>query len=561
MTTDVHVIGFIDIGTNSVRMLVVRLNPNLSYTVLSQQKEMVRLGEKEFKEHIMQPDAMNRTVVVCRKFMELARAYGAEEFIAVATSAVREAKNQKEFISRLKNEARIDVSVISGKEEARLIYLGVSSGVHMGDRRALFVDIGGGSTEIVVGDQNRYHYMDSLKLGSIRLTTLFFKQNEKDPISPEQYARMQQYVQNVIAYTVKRVRHLRIDMAIGSSGTIMNLEDIASRSFDNCKDTRGILTYDHLKRTVSMLCSLPLEERRKVPGINPDRADIIIGGAVILDTLMEHLELAEISISKRDLLDGLLIDYLSRTGRLSPLQMSVRERSILQLGRSCSLDEKHAHIVRTLALELFDSAKRTGLHNLGQRERELLKYAAFLHDIGDFISFSSHHVHSYYIIKSAELCGFNQKEIAIIANVARFHRKKLPRKKSPQLTELDKYSQKAVIVLSTLLRIAESLDRSHSGLVRSSHFRFVDREKTIIEIIAAGDCQLEIWGIESHRDAFEKAFDSKLMLEVKTEEIGSEGAKKRNEARRLRACSGVIPENRSLRSTGGAAHAAGRMES
>jgi exopolyphosphatase/guanosine-5'-triphosphate,3'-diphosphate pyrophosphatase len=558
MTTNEHVTGFIDIGTNSVRMLIVRLNPNRSYTVLSQQKEMVRLGEKEFKEHILQPDAMNRTVVVCRKFMELARAYGAEEYIAVATSAVREAKNQKEFLSRLKNEAQIDVRVISGKEEARLIYLGVSSSVHMSDCRALFVDIGGGSTEIVVGDQNRYHYMASLKLGSIRLTTLFFQQDETNPIASERYARMQQCVRNIMASTVQKVRQLKVDMAIGSSGTIMNLADIASRSYNNSKDSRGVLTYNSLKRVISMLCSLPLKDRRKVPGINPDRADIIIGGAVILDTLMEQMGLAEISISKRDLLDGLLIDYLSRTGRFSPLQMSVRERSVLQLGRSCTLDEKHAHIVAALALELFDSGRIIGLHNLGQRERELLKYAAFLHDIGDFISFSSHHVHSYYIIKNAGLCGFNQREIAIIANVARFHRKKLPQKKSPNLTDLDKQSRKTVIVLSTLLRIAESLDRSHSGLVLSSRFRFEDREKTIIEIIAAGDCQLEIWGVESHMDAFEKAFDGKLILEVKTEEIGSEEAEKRNEKKvepRLSACSGVIPAIRARNGT-----AAGRME-
>lgn len=544
MTTTERVIGFIDIGTNSVRMLIVRLNPNHSYTVLSQQKEMVRLGEKEFKEHILQPDAMNRTVMVCRKFMELAHAYGAEEFIAVATSAVREAKNQKEFLSRMKNEAQIDVRVISGKEEARLIYLGVSSGVHMDGRRALFVDIGGGSTEIVVGDQTRYHYMSSLKLGSIRLTTLFFQQNETNPIAQDRYAKMQQCVRNIIASTVKRIRQLKVDMVIGSSGTIMNLADIASRSYDNSKDTRGTLTHNHLKRVVSMLCSLPLKERRKVPGINPDRADIIIGGAVILDTLMEQLGLAEISITKRDLLDGLLIDYLSRTGRFSPLQMSVRERSILQLGRSCALDEKHAHIVKTLALELFDSGRIIGLHNLGQRDRELLKYAAFLHDIGDFISFSSHHVHSYYIIKNAELCGLNQNEIAIIASVARFHRKKLPQKKSSELSDLDKQSRKAVIVLSTLLRIAESLDRSHSGLVCSSHFRFGDGEKTILEIIAAGDCQLEIWGVESHMDAFEKAFEAKLMLEVKSGKTENNGAYKQDECR-MRACSGVIPAVRS----------------
>ncbi|MGD0819102.1 MAG: Ppx/GppA family phosphatase, partial [Methanomassiliicoccales archaeon] len=176
------VVGFIDIGTNSVRLLVVRINLNQSYTVLSQEKEVVRLGEGEFRDQMLTPEAIFRGVTVVKKFAELSRAYGAEEVIAVATSAAREAKNQIDLLNRLRDEARIDVSVVSGKEEARLIYLGVASGVHLKDRRALFIDIGGGSTEVIIGDQENYSYLDSLKLGAIRLTNLFLPGGAKTPV-------------------------------------------------------------------------------------------------------------------------------------------------------------------------------------------------------------------------------------------------------------------------------------------------------------------------------------------------------------------------------------------
>jgi exopolyphosphatase/guanosine-5'-triphosphate,3'-diphosphate pyrophosphatase len=175
------IVGFIDIGTNSVRLLVVRINPNRSYTVLSQEKEVVRLGEGEFRDQMLTPEAIFRGVTVVKKFAELSRAYGAEEVIAVATSAAREAKNQIDLLNRLREEARVDVSVISGKEEARLIYMGVASGVHIKDRKALFIDIGGGSTEIIIGDQENYTYLDSLKLGAIRLTNLFLPGRGQDP--------------------------------------------------------------------------------------------------------------------------------------------------------------------------------------------------------------------------------------------------------------------------------------------------------------------------------------------------------------------------------------------
>ncbi len=510
------ILAFIDIGTNSIRLILVRLNPNHSYTVLRQEKEVVRLGENEFKNNYLQPGAMERAVLVCKKFVELSKSFGAGEIIAVATSAAREAKNQTEFLERLKNEAKLEVRVIPGKEEARLIYLGVSSGVNIGKKKAIFIDIGGGSTEIAIGDQFQHYYLDSFELGAIRLTTMFMQDGGTAPVPQDVYARMKRYIKNRMLKTAQFMKSARIECAFGSSGTITNLAEIAMNMHE--RDDAGrklVLCYKDLRKVVSELCTLSLDERKKVEGINPERADIIVGGAAILDTIMEAFGLEEITVSDRGIVHGMLMDHLSRHEGFPQFQeMSVREMSVLQLGRSCNINEQHANAVISLALQLFDSSRRIGLHDMGERERELLKYSAFLHDIGGFISFKSHHLHSYYIIGNTDLLGFDQVEINIMANVARFHRKKLPKRKDQALALLDERSANTVIVLSMLLRLAEKLDRSHTCLVKKAEFTGKDRTKAALAIWHEDSCELEVWGVESNMKAFEKIFGRKLQLNV-----------------------------------------------
>ncbi|MGB7808020.1 HD domain-containing protein [Methanoregula sp.] len=519
-----RIVAFIDIGTNSVRMLVVRFNPNHSYSILTRQKQQVRLGEGEFDDEEITPDAIGRTCVVCRKFVDLARTFNAEEFVAVATSAAREATNQDVLLTRLREEAQIDVRVISGLEEARLIYLGVSSGLHLGDRQAFFIDIGGGSTEISLGGQQQFTMLESFRLGAIRLTNLFLPENAAGPVRPDQYKLIQQYVRNAIIHTVQKIKKQKIDLAVGGSGSIMNMADIAAKALHPEGDvSASVLAYRDLRKAIDLLCALPLEERRKVPGINAERADIIIAGAVILETFMKELGLESITITSRGLQDGMLMDYLSRMedfplfGTLSP-----RERSVLQLGRSCGINEAHARNVTRLALEIFDSAKEIRLHDYGDWERELLEYAAFLHDIGSFISFANHHAHSYYIIKNSELLGFDQKEIDIMANIARFHRKKKPRKKHLDILDIADHEQRMVLVLAMFVRLGESLDRSHAGLVEHAEFVRAEKNEVVLDIIAQNDCQLEIWGVEAEQRAFEKVFSKHLAIEVIAPRTGSD---------------------------------------
>jgi exopolyphosphatase/guanosine-5'-triphosphate,3'-diphosphate pyrophosphatase len=202
------------------------------------------------------------------------------------------------------------------------------------------------------------------------------------------------------------------------------------------------------------------------------------------------------------------MDAFPLLGELSP-----RQRSVLQLGRSCGINEVHARTVTSLVLELFDSAKEQSLHDFGDNERELLEYATFLHDIGSFISYTNHHAHSYYMIKNSELLGFDEKEITFMANIARFHRKKAPRKKDPEVMELETRERDALRILSTFIRLSESLDRSHTALIQHVKFTQVDREHVHLEVIARGDCQLEIWGVEAEKKAFEKIFGKQLIIE------------------------------------------------
>ena len=291
-----EVVAFIDLGTNSVRLLLVRILTDHAVETITEQKEMVRLGENEFQDKTLQPAAMERAIAVCREFADLARFHDARTVVAVATSATREAANKEEFLQRMADEAGLEMRVISGREEARLTYLGVASGVRLGEHQALFIDIGGGSTEIIRGDQHDYTFLDSLSLGAIRLTNEFFAPEELEaPVTEARWKELRRHVRHAVSHTAYRLRGLPVEMAFGSSGTIVNLAVIAARTAAVPPPTEDVLRLDDLRRVARVLRSLPLDERRQVPGINPPRADIIVAGAAIILTLMEELGLEQLA--------------------------------------------------------------------------------------------------------------------------------------------------------------------------------------------------------------------------------------------------------------------------
>lgn len=510
LTAD-RTVAFLDLGTNSVRLLIVRFHPGGSFTVIFEQKETVRLGDGEFRNSRLQPEAMRRAGMVCARFVDVARSQGAVEIVAVATSATREASNKAQFLRYLQRKTGIDVHVISGREEARLIYLGVVSGLNLDSRLGLFIDIGGGSTEFIVGSQSEYLFLDSVPLGAIRLAQRFFRPDDTGPVSADAYARLQRFVGTSTARTIQLLRNQQYDVAIASSGTAMNLAEIALRRFEKRSLRRGdIVTRAQIREVVQQLCQLSLDERKKVPGLNPERADIIIAGAAILETIIHELDLDGLLISERGLREGLPVDYLSQIGTIPAGQNSFRERSVLDLGRRCGFDEPHARHVTKLAWQLFDSARDLGLHDFGGWERELLEHAALLHDVGTFVSYNHHRLHSYYLIMNAELLGFHQREVEIVANLALYHHKAFPRPKHPEFAALDKSARQIVRKLCVLLRIAESLDRGHQAAVGEVRFVAGDKKSCVLEIIPAGDCHLEIWELPKHESTFESVFDRDL---------------------------------------------------
>ena len=271
------------------------------------------------------------------------------------------------------------------------------------------------------------------------------------------------------------------------------------------------MTLAELSEAMRMLCKLPLEKRREVPGINAFRADIIIPGGAILETFLEQLNLHTLRTSERGLLEGLLVDYLALRGKGGEQEgLSIRERSVLNLGRAVHFEEAHAQTVARIALELFDTAREAGLHDLGAHERELLRYAALLHDTGTFISYSNHPAHTYYLVHHADLLGFDQAEIELIATTALFHRRAAPGKKHAEFKALDEDAQEVVRVLSMLLRMAESLDRSHTGVIQHARLAATGSKTACLELIANQDCTLEINGLRLHLETFQKIFGRRL---------------------------------------------------
>lgn len=510
------IVAFIDIGTNSARLLVVSIGKNGAYHMLTRIKDLVRLGEGEYAAGKIQDDAIDRLMRVLRRFMDLSRSLGATEFVAMATSAMREAVNAQEIVDRIGTELGLEIQIISGKEEARLIHLGVAAGISLGTEQALFIDIGGGSTELIVGGQYTYAVLESMRLGAIRVTNQCIKKGFTGALTQKRQTKMMTRIMTVAMPALQRISAFPFTRCIGSSGTTINLAEIAQRLYHAAENPdKPVLLCADLEKLYVHLCSLTLEERKKVPGINPDRADIILAGAAILLAVMRTLKIPAVEISDRGLREGILMDYLAEMpGTPQSEQMPVKEASVLQLGRSCRLEEDHARKVQQITLSLFDSAKECGLHNYGVWERDLLSQAAWLHDVGDFLSFVGHHQHGEYIIRNTELLGFDQRELLILAKIVRYHRKKLPGRKDSEFGSLTPADRDRVRAMAIFLRCAELLNRSHADAVAEVRYTCKKGDAILLEVrpAAGADLTLELTSLIPETVLFAKVFGRKLIV-------------------------------------------------
>ena len=504
-------IAAIDCGTNSIHMIVVRIRPDLSFEVIDREKEMVRLGSGGLDGKALTAEAMAAALQAFSRFRRLAESHQVEEILAAATSAVREAENGGEFLAAVERETGIKPQVISGTEEARLIHLAAVYGVDVAGASAVVVDIGGGSVEITHGAGTSLRVAKSFKLGVIRLTERFV---HTDPLSGRDERKLVRHIEDELSKYLRDIKSAGFDRVIGTSGTILSLGTVATaerrRASDEIRNLR--VPAKQIHRLRKEVTNRSIGERMKLPGLDPRRADLIVSGAVLLDTVLQHLEATEITLCDFALREGLVLDYIQRNRKhiaQAGQYPDVRRRSVIELAERCSYWPEHASQVARLSLSIFDQTR--SVHVLTDREREWLEFAALLHDIGTHISYPRHHKHSYYLIKNGDLRGFEPAEAEIIALVARYHRKSAPKKSHTDFGALGAKKRRAVRTLAAILRFAETLDRSHAQAVTGVEMH--DRgEEYLVKLRTTGDAELELWAAHRQIAPLERALGKPIRL-------------------------------------------------
>jgi len=523
-----RILAAIDIGTNSIHMVVVRVNPALpAFTIISTEKDTVRLGDRDPKTGDLTPAAMGRAIAALQRCQKLAKSLNAEHIVAVATSAVREAPNGRDFLKQVNAELGLFVNLISGYEEARRIYLGVLSGMEFNNQPHIIIDIGGGSTELILGDSHEPRSLSSTKVGAVRLSAEFIT---TDPISNSEFQYLQAYVRGMLERPVEELlAHLEPGeqpRLVGTSGTIESLATIHAREKLGMvpNPLNGYqLSRKDLKEMVKRLASLSYAERAAIPGMSDRRSEIIVAGALILLEAMTLLGVESLMIGERALREGVIVDWMLSHGLIEDrlrYQDSVRQRSVLKIAQKYQVNLDYSDHVANLALSLFNQTKGH-LHNWGTEERELLWAAAILHNCGLYVSHSAHHKHSYYLIRNGELLGFAEAEIEVIANLARYHRKNAPKKKHENYSNLpSKKHRQLVNQLSAILRIAVTLDRRQIGAIQRVHCEYRrDVRELHLRLQASipdDDCALELWSLDYEKGVFEAEYAVKLVATLES---------------------------------------------
>jgi exopolyphosphatase / guanosine-5'-triphosphate,3'-diphosphate pyrophosphatase len=493
MTKRAKILAVVDLGSNAVRLQVASADSDGTLTVVSEDRAPVRLGAQVFRTGRLSAESIAACAAALQRFAGLAERAGADIVRAVATSAVREASNRKQLVDAVRSRSGLEVEVISGAEEARLVCLGVQQGAPHSDR-ALLLDIGGGSTEIIAARGEEPEHAVSLQLGSVRLTEFFVKH---DPIGRKE-AKL---VEEAVADAVSDIEPLlvgRFKRLLGAAGTTGAVAQLARR-FSGVPGGSGAVSQAQVRDVLDRLRDTDARERKKL-GVDPSRVDVVYAGTAILEGVMRELRVDSMEITTRGLRDGLMADLVRREVR--PLPSGLHgENAVLEgiraFGRRCGYREAHAEQVADLSLSLFDQLRP--VHRLGAEARALLHAAAMLHDVGAFISYNRHHKHSYYLVYHADLPGFTDRERELIATVARYHRRSVPKERHEVFQLLAPEERAVVRRLAAILRVADGLDRGHRRHVR--RLLATRRSPGVrIDVWAEEGSELEVWSAQQKSD-------------------------------------------------------------
>lgn len=499
----------IDIGSNSVRMEAAEVTSGAPAKILASDRQVTRLGESVFQTGRISPESID---FVCGVLAQMAHTYKRLDVVgvrAVATAAVRDASNQQEFLDRVSQAIGGSVEIISGLEEARLIHLGVQSRWPHPKQRVLMIDIGGGSAEIIHSEAGRMKEAFSKPLGAVRLRGAFLK---TDPPTAQELHRMQEYIEGRLASAVRRFGSQHWDRAIATSATASALVCAVNRLPREKRDQADRLRAStaQIRLLYEKLSVRDLGQRRRMTGIGPRRAEIIVPGAAVLLRVLQDFHLPSVYYSAAGVRDGIIADLAARGVGRELAQLSREQRRVVEeMAVRYGVSLKHARKVADMAHTLFVGLQP--LHKLPPDSGKLLEAAAYLHDTGHYISDTHHHKHSYYLVANSDMAGFTERERELIANLCRYHRKSMPGSLHANFESLRSEEKKAVMLLTPLLRLADSLDRSQDQRVTSLECA-VRNGQILLQLEAKADIDLEQWAAEHAGETFRQVYDHPISL-------------------------------------------------
>ncbi len=499
-------VGAIDIGTNSTHLLVASVKPVLNtFSIELAEKSTTRLGERNPDSGELTEIAMDRVLQTLRRFKELAASYKVQQLVIAATSAVREAPNGRAFLRKVKDELELDVDLVSGAEEARLIYLGVLSGMSFGTSPHILLDIGGGSTELILADERDARALTSTKVGAVRLQRDFVDQ---DPIPSKRCDFLRAFIQGSLEPAVdkvcRRISPEEKPVMIATSGTAMAIGALIASEEDISKtNLQGYrFSKKQLDRLLEKLVLMTPDERRKLAPLNFRRAEIIVPGALILQTTMQMMAADELILSERALREGLIVDWMLRHGLLEDrftFQKSIRQRTVIHQAERFAVNRLRAEHVARYAMSLYDQTYGI-LHEDKGEGRDLLWAAAMLHACGQHINLSAYHKHSWYLIRHGELLGYSQSEHLMVAAIARYHRKSLPKKRHEAWQIITTRDHRQIVFqMALLLRLSAAIDRRPDPAVDSVKVSKI-ASKLTLELIPKDpnhNISLEKWSLSN----------------------------------------------------------------
>ena len=478
-------------------MIVADVRPDGAIDVVDEMKAHPRLGRGLDATGALHTESMDLAIDALQRMTTLAKQLGAHRIEAVATSAVRDAQNAELFLARVKQATSVKLRVISGDDEARLMFRSALAHFDLAEGRCVVMDIGGGSLELALSAEGVVDRLMSLPLGAIRLTERYLSREPRAE-SPKRLRKLRKAVRKAIKPIISG-RDWRGARVIGSGGTFTNLAGLylhRKGAFNAMSVHETAISRTDVEHILDQLAEMSVEERRATPGMNPDRADIIVAGVAAVAEVLARVDAREVIVSRYGIREGLLLQAAKVTPQVAD-PGEARDRSVRELAERCHFEKRHSIQVQTSALQLFDAiGPRIGL---GSNDRRILSDAALLHDIGYHINYDRHHKHSFHLILHADLLGVSPEEQVLIAHVARYHRGAEPAKSHPEYAALDKSLRARVKRLSAILRVADGFDRGHVSAVASFKVRWLDRALRITPVTARANAnmRLEMWG--AHR--------------------------------------------------------------